>query len=125
MSHEKAALAPYANGREGCIVYLQEALAGHNEGKLGAELVRLGLATPHPLDQLGDAVCDQLRGKTQRMAQILVNGVQSAQKAHRTSFTTDHSRASCERRVPAVRSGCTCVRGFCVSRVSAYLAAVH
>lgn len=49
--------------REG-LQYLQEALAGHDECELGTELLRLSLAAPHPLDQLGDVICHRLHTHT-------------------------------------------------------------
>ena len=42
------------------VVYLQEVLAGNDEAKLGSQVLRLSLATPHALNQLRDVVCNRL-----------------------------------------------------------------
>lgn len=40
---------------------LQEALTGYDKCELWTKLLRLSLASPHPLNQLGDTICDCLK----------------------------------------------------------------
>lgn len=54
--------------------YLEEVLAGSDEGELGTGAIRLGLTAPHSLDQHGDLVSHHLRWQGNTRVGIWKNG---------------------------------------------------